>query len=192
MNNILKVKSLILTINMELYFAPFSDLLTKLKKDNDLKIGVSLMDDQQYKIDYINKFDLTPDSIVSTNNLLQKDDLSSPFMIYRNMELQNVYSPSTVVTIGTTSQAIEQGLNANCWTVGVGNGSPDLINEGLPMHYMVNTLIDLPIVLQSINWYLEDELYPDYHKYTKIFNDGLIIKKDQYLDMCMNKNTFLL
>lgn len=190
MNNLLRVKSLILTINKESNFSRFSDLLTKIKIDHDLKIGVSLMDNQK---DNTDKFNLTPDSVVSISNLLNNDNLSSPFMIYRNMELQNVYLPYTVVSIGTTSQAIEQGLNAGCWTVGVGNGSPDLINEGLPMHYMVNTLVDLPIVLQLINWYLEDYSYPDNLKnFTKIFNNGTLIEKDQYLYMCMNKNTFLL
>lgn len=188
MNNLLKVKSLILTLNKEPYFVRFSDLLTKIKKENNLKIGASLMND--YSID---KFDLTFDSVVSTNSLFKKDNLSSPFMIYRNMELQDIYKPLTVVNIGRTSYSIEQGLNAGCWTVGIGDGSPDLINEGLPMHYMINTLIDLPTVLKSINNDLEDELNSDHmNDCTKIIKNGSFIKKDEYLDMCMNKNTFLL
>lgn len=43
----------------------------------------------------------------------------APWMILRNMELAQVSSPAEVVKVGDTVPDIEEGRNADCWSIGV-------------------------------------------------------------------------
>lgn len=98
----------------------------------------------------------------------------APWMIYRNMEVLNVYPPAGVVKVGDTLFDIEEGLNAGVWTVGVIDSSSEigLTQEqftSLPeaerrqrtqawaarlreagAHDVINTVADLPAALDRI------------------------------------------
>jgi phosphonoacetaldehyde hydrolase len=58
------------------------------------------------------------------------DDVSAgrpaPWMIYRVMELTNVYPPTRVVKVGDTRIDIEDGINAGVWSVGVIDSSNEM------------------------------------------------------------------
>lgn len=98
----------------------------------------------------------------------------APWMIWENARRLQVYPPATLVTIDDTAVGIQAGLNAGTWTVGV-VASGNLI--GLPLdefqrlaedrrqqllamgyeamqaagaHYVIDTVADLPAVLDHI------------------------------------------
>ncbi|MCL2816187.1 MAG: 2-aminoethylphosphonate--pyruvate transaminase, partial [Oscillospiraceae bacterium] len=49
-----------------------------------------------------------------------------PYMIWENMMKFEIINPREVIKIGDTAVDIEEGKNANCWTVGVIMGSSEL------------------------------------------------------------------
>lgn len=99
----------------------------------------------------------------------------APWMLYRVMNELDVYPPQAVVKIGDTKPDIEEGLNAAVWTVGVAKTGNEIgLNEAeiaaLPAaelaakrahayatlhqagaHYVVDSIDDLPAVVDDIN-----------------------------------------
>jgi phosphonoacetaldehyde hydrolase len=98
----------------------------------------------------------------------------APWMIFRLMEMLNVYPPQAVVKIGDTIADIEAGLNAGVWTVGVtktGNLvgltkdeldalTPEELQEKVEdattkfaeaqAHYVIDSFAGLPAVITDI------------------------------------------
>jgi phosphonoacetaldehyde hydrolase len=98
----------------------------------------------------------------------------APWMIFRNMELLNVYPPAAVVIVDDTTVGVEAGRNAGTWSVGVvetGNlfgltrmelerldsferenrratGRRSMLEAGA--HYAIDSLVELPQVLEQI------------------------------------------
>lgn len=109
----------------------------------------------------------------------------SPHMLYKNLDNMNVDSIETVVKIDDTTGGILEGLNAGCWTVGVSRysnymdiddeehelslteteiekrnlNSADILRQS-GAHYVINSVADLPNVIESINSRLENGLSP--------------------------------
>lgn len=108
----------------------------------------------------------------------------TPWMVLRNMELLEIYPPQAVVKIDDTKPGIEEGLNAGVWTIGlaktgneVGLNQQEL--EALPeevvaekvaaaaeglrktgAHFVVETIADVPPVLEEINRLLKLGVQP--------------------------------
>ena len=98
-----------------------------------------------------------------------------PALLLANMIELDVYPPEGVVKIGDTVADIEEGLNAGTWTIGVaarGNevGLSHEAFENMPVdelkplidtaykkltgagaHYVVDSLADVPVVIEDIN-----------------------------------------
>jgi phosphonoacetaldehyde hydrolase len=99
----------------------------------------------------------------------------APWMIFRCMEMLNVYPPAAVVKVGDTVVDIEDGLNAGCWSVGVVDSSNEIglsdaelharspteratlgnrvrerfLNAGA--HAVLSEIIDLPALIERLN-----------------------------------------
>lgn len=115
----------------------------------------------------------TPDHCVTSNHL--PAGRPQPYMIYRNMIDLAVPSVQSVVKYGDTLADIKEGVNAGVWTVGVILGSNEMgltqeETEKLPAeelnrrmaavrkrmymagaHYVVNTIAELPEIIEIIN-----------------------------------------
>lgn len=100
----------------------------------------------------------------------------APFMIYQNMLNLGVFPIQSVIKIDDTNTGITAGHNAGCWTVGVRATSnytnvssldewnsfssleqqkriekaDEKLQEAGP-HYIIDTVVDMPIVIQDIN-----------------------------------------
>merc|ERR1712228_14378 len=101
----------------------------------------------------------------------------SPFMLYQNLfNLGGIWPIDSVIKIDDTNSGIAEGLNAGCWTVGVYGWSnytnmnsmeewenmneteqrqrrmksrDKLIESGA--HYVVESIVDIPNVVQMVN-----------------------------------------
>ena len=108
----------------------------------------------------------------------------APWMIYQAMEALDIYPPEAVVNVGDTPVDIETALNAGVWSVGVaatGNQmglteeeieqlDPEEYVERLAKarqslfkagaHFVINTMAELPEVVDIINDYLAEGSKP--------------------------------
>ena len=115
----------------------------------------------------------TTDNCVTSNHL--PAGRPHPYMIYRNMIDLAVPSVKSVIKYGDTIADIKEGVNAGVWTIGVILGSNEMgltpkETEALPpeelsrrmaavrkrmymagAHYVVNTIAELPEVIEIIN-----------------------------------------
>jgi len=114
-----------------------------------------------------------PDNCVTPDGLPK--GRPAPFMIFRNMIDLNVQNTDYVVKVGDTIEDIREGVNAKVWTIGVVIGSSELglseteinnlseteLNEKkncvrykmteAGAHYVIDTVKELPIVIEQIN-----------------------------------------
>lgn len=60
----------------------------------------------------------TPDCSIAGDDV-ENGSRPAPFMLYRNLDLMNVFPIQSVVKVDDTTTGIHEGLNAGCWTVGV-------------------------------------------------------------------------
>ena len=99
-----------------------------------------------------------------------------PFMVYRNLDILDAWPIESVVKVDDTVGGVGEGLNAGCWSVGIARYSnymdidsfeheasltDDEIQERLVYsrnklieagaHYVIDTLDDLPCVVEEIN-----------------------------------------
>lgn len=124
------------------------------------------------------------DSVVAGDDV-KNGSRPSPHMLYKNMDNMNIDSIETVVKIDDTTGGILEGLNAGCWTVGVsryGNYmdiddehhelslseteikkrnliSAEILKQS-GAHYVIDSVADLPKVIESINHHLAHEACP--------------------------------
>ena len=114
-----------------------------------------------------------PDSLVCAGDLAE--GRPAPLMMYRTMADLAVYPPSALVKVDDTAPGIGEGLAAGTWTVGV-TASGNAVGLTLPewqdlaparrralceragemltaagAHYLVETVADLPPVLEDID-----------------------------------------
>jgi phosphonoacetaldehyde hydrolase len=99
----------------------------------------------------------------------------APWMVFRIMEVLNVYPPAAVVKVGDTAPDVEEGRNAGAWSVGVTSSSSEvgcgaeeygrllpaqrreLLTaartklEGAGAHVVIETLAELPGLISSLN-----------------------------------------
>jgi phosphonoacetaldehyde hydrolase len=99
-----------------------------------------------------------------------------PWMIYENAMRLGIYPMHSIVKVGDSIQDIHEGINAQCWTVGIIRGGMglgmlredihatprDILREKIALvrrqltdagaHYVVGSLSDLPNVLDEINF----------------------------------------
>ena len=109
----------------------------------------------------------------------------SPHMLFQNLDNMNIDDVHTVVKVDDTVGGIQEGLNAGCWTVGVSRYSnymnieseehekslsPEQLEErnrasaeklrAAGAHYVVDSIADLPDVVEKINKRLYHHLMP--------------------------------
>lgn len=194
------------------------DSVDKIKNKYGVKIGLT----SHYNRKLFNKIldknkdeGYILDSSVTIDEIKYKDDT---FMIYRNMELQDTYQLESVVKVDNSDEGVKDGLNINCWTIAVisnrsysekniDNLYPIDIDEIIENnkkkivenhpHYIINSIIDIPLVLEDINERLEFGDRPCDHDDTYLLMNGKFIDSDKYFDnenkiVRYNRNMFLL
>jgi len=100
----------------------------------------------------------------------------APFMIYQNLCNLGIFPIESVVKVDDTVSGVGEGLNAGCWSVGVAEHSNYTDVDSLPewekmtqtekqkrvqasrdklnqsgAHYVIDSIVDLPYVVQDIN-----------------------------------------
>ena len=115
------------------------------------------------------------DSYVSST-CLDKPSRPHPYMIQKNMKNLHINDPKEVIKVDDTVVGIQEGLNANCWTVGVARWSINMnlqsiddayglsindvqeklkysrtVLENAGADFVIDTLDDLPRVVEKIN-----------------------------------------
>lgn len=124
-----------------------------------------------YKPDFL----VTPDQVGNIGR-------PYPYMIFKNMEELGIQSTKQVVKVGDTTSDIREALNAGVWAVGVIIGSSEMglserefmalseaakqsiiartkrVFEETGAHYTIQTMAELPVLLETINERLEQEL----------------------------------
>ena len=116
-----------------------------------------------------------PDATVAGDEVLQ-GARPKPHMVYKNLDLMDITTIQSVVKVDDTVSGVGEGLNAGCWAVGVSRYSNymniDSIEEAdsLPdeeidrrneqtcdllrragSHYVIDSIIELPAVIEDIN-----------------------------------------
>jgi phosphonoacetaldehyde hydrolase len=150
----------------------------RLQKDYGIKIGsstgfmrsmVDILEEDAKKQGYV------PDSSVAGDEV-EHGARPKPFMVYRNLDMLDVHPIQAVVKVDDTVSGIGEALEAGCWGVGVARYSNYMdINsleeaDSLPeaeiqrrleqtreilrkagAHYVLDTLAELPAVIDHIN-----------------------------------------
>eukprot|EP00088_Acartia_fossae_P024728 TRINITY_DN25635_c0_g1_i1.p1 TRINITY_DN25635_c0_g1~~TRINITY_DN25635_c0_g1_i1.p1 ORF type:complete len:280 (+),score=85.80 TRINITY_DN25635_c0_g1_i1:154-993(+) len=161
------------------------DTINKLRSDYGIKIGSST----GYTSEIMAKLKVqasaegyTPDSYVTSDEVLE--GRPTPSMIYLNMTRLNVYPAQAVVKVDDTTGGIQAGLHAGVWTVGIaktGNyvgmteeqmksadakeleekvaKARDILYKA-GAHFVIDSTVDLPAVIDQINTRLNLGLKP--------------------------------
>jgi phosphonoacetaldehyde hydrolase len=144
-------------------------------RSRDIRIGTStgyFQEAAQYVYDAAKRQGYEPDFNVCATQV--PAGRPAPWMIYRNMEANEVYPPSSVVKVGDTIPDIGEGLNAGTWTVGtartgsevalradelaamseaqqqqvVDRAKKTLLDAGA--HFVIDSVADLPPLIDEI------------------------------------------
>lgn len=189
------------------------DTVTQMKDQYGVKIGSTAncsREQLNLLLDKSKEEGYTPDSSVSADEV--KYDVG-PYMIYRNLELLNVYPLDYTIKVDNNVEGIKEGLSAKCWTVAVADNR-DYINNGLyPIdieefiekskeslaesnpHYVINSIVDMPKVLDDINERLQFGEYPCVNEETYLLKNNKFVDSDEYFedkDKRYCRNMFLL
>ena len=117
----------------------------------------------------------TPDATVAGDEV-EHGARPKPFMVYRNLDLMDLHPIQSVVKVDDTISGIGEALEAGCWGVGVARYSnymdintleqaeqmaEDEINRRLGLtndilrksgaHYVIDSMVELPDVIEDIN-----------------------------------------
>ena len=117
----------------------------------------------------------TPDASVAGDEV-EQGARPKPFMVYRNLDLMDVWPIQSVIKVDDTVGGVGEGLNAGCWSVGVAlysnymniqsldeadNMSAEevqarlektrqiLLNAGA--HYVIDTLAEIETVIANVD-----------------------------------------
>ncbi|MBT5266333.1 MAG: phosphonoacetaldehyde hydrolase [Rhodospirillaceae bacterium] len=116
-----------------------------------------------------------PDATVAGDEVMH-GARPKPFMVYRNLDLMDIHPIQSVVKVDDTASGVGEALEAGCWGVGVSLYSNYMdINtiaeaEAMPAeeiarrnaltaeilrktgaHYVIDSIVDLPAVIDDIN-----------------------------------------
>lgn len=116
-----------------------------------------------------------PDATVAGDEVMH-GARPKPFMVYRNLDLMDIHPIQSVVKVDDTASGVGEALEAGCWGVGVSRYSNymdiDTIAQAEAMpaeeiarrkaysedilrktgaHYVIDTIVDLPAVIDDIN-----------------------------------------
>ncbi len=117
----------------------------------------------------------TPDATVAGDEVNQ-GARPRPFMVYRNLDLLDVWPIESVIKVDDTIGGVGEGLNAGCWTVGMARYSNYMdvnsldevkrlsdaemqrrldntrdILAGTGAHYVINEFAEIEAVIQDVN-----------------------------------------
>jgi phosphonoacetaldehyde hydrolase len=126
-------------------------------------------------LDAARKQGFHPDATVSGDDVLE-GARPKPHMVYKNLDLMDITTIQSVVKVDDTVSGIGEGLNAGCWTVGVSRYSNymniDSLEEADSLsdeeikrrneqtrellrkagsHYVIDSIVELPEVIEDIN-----------------------------------------
>jgi phosphonoacetaldehyde hydrolase len=117
----------------------------------------------------------TPDASVAGDEV-EQGARPKPFMVYRNLDLMDVWPIQSVIKVDDTVGGVGEGLNAGCWSVGVARYSnymniqsldeadnmpaeevqsrlektrQILLNAGA--HYVIDSLAEIETVIEDVN-----------------------------------------
>ena len=147
-------------------------------KKNNIKTGTTTgfnKENMEVIKDKLENSNIFIDSYVSST-CLNKPSRPRPFMIHKNLENLNIRTPNEVIKVDDTIVGIEEGLNADCITVGVARWSINMgiynlsdafkkkdielksnlkksreVLESSGAHYVINTLDELPNLIKILN-----------------------------------------
>jgi len=117
----------------------------------------------------------TPDATVAGDEVIN-GARPAPHMVFRNLDLMNISDVKSVVKCDDTVSGVGEALNAGCWGVGLVRysnymnvnssaeadnlsdaeiarrmGKTRAILEQSGAHYVIDSLVDLPAVIDDIN-----------------------------------------
>ncbi len=155
-----------------------AEVTQKLQKEYGIRIGVStgftrVMVD--VLLEAARKQGFCPDATVAGDEVIH-GARPKPFMVYRNLDLMDVHPIQAVVKVDDTVSGVGEALEAGCWGVGVARYSnymdidsieqaeslsEEEINRRLEhsrellrksgAHYVIDSIVDLPAVIDDIN-----------------------------------------
>jgi phosphonoacetaldehyde hydrolase len=117
----------------------------------------------------------TPDASVAGDEV-EQGARPKPFMVYRNLDLMDVWPIPSVIKVDDTVGGVGEGLNAGCWSVGVArysnymnvqsldeadNMSAEEVQSRLEKtrqilltagaHYVINSLAEIETVIEDVD-----------------------------------------
>ena len=145
-------------------------------RDQGIKLGVTTGFNKENMTIIKNKLDRNKihiDHYVSST-CLNLPSRPLPYMIEKNMDRMDITNPRYIIKVDDSQVGIEEGKNANCWTVGVSRWSTnigihniddafsledkDLYNEIINSRkalnnadFVIDTLDELPNLIENIN-----------------------------------------
>ena len=153
-----------------------------LRNEHNLKIGLTTgftRDMVNVLEKNVNAQGVFLDSTVAGDDV-QNGYRPAPHMVYKNLDLLDISSINSVVKVDDTIGGIGEGLNAGCWTVGVSKYSNYMnidtiehseqlsdseleqrnkisknILETSGAHYVIDSIVDLPEIIELINLRIE-------------------------------------
>jgi phosphonoacetaldehyde hydrolase len=113
----------------------------KYLKDRNIKIGITSELAEPLMNSIITSFNLDQyiDAKVSAT-CLDNPPRHTPYMIQYTMEKMEIGDPYSILKIDNTSIGIQEGINANCVTVGVSRWSVNMDIESIEESYLMNRL----------------------------------------------------
>ncbi|MBF0279424.1 MAG: phosphonoacetaldehyde hydrolase [SAR324 cluster bacterium] len=155
-----------------------ADSIQRLKQEYGIKIGsttgflrsmVDILEEDAAKQGYV------PDASVAGDEV-ENGARPKPFMVYKNLDKLNVHPIQAVVKVDDTVSGVGEALEAGCWGVGVARYSNymniDTLEQAEKMpeeeiqrrlektreilvksgaHYVIDSLVELPAVIDEIN-----------------------------------------
>ena len=153
-----------------------------LRNEHNLKIGLTTgftRDMVNVLEKNVNAQGVFLDSTVAGDDV-QNGYRPAPHMVYKNLDLLDISPINSVVKVDDTIGGIGEGLNAGCWTVGVSKYSNYMnidtiehseqlsdseleqrnkisknILETSGAHYVIDSIVDLPEIIELINLRIE-------------------------------------
>lgn len=155
-----------------------AETVKRLQKEYGIKIGsttgflrsmVDILEEDAAKQGYV------PDASVAGDEV-EHGARPKPFMVYKNLDLMDIHPIHSVVKVDDTTSGVGEALEAGCWGVGVSlysnymdinsleeaekmskeemqarnEKSKDILTK-YGAHYVIDTLVDLPGVIDDIN-----------------------------------------
>lgn len=177
------------------------NILTQLKQKYVISYGISTGFSRKM-LDLVLKQNPEISKLIDSSSTSDEVSLPRPFsdMVKENMLKQNITNSNLVVKVDDTNVGIEEGKNANTWTVGIvkyGNEMGNYVDsieefQKLPYehqqklmlssiesfqksqpHFIIDSIENMPEVIDEINNYLQSGFKPENFKTTLIISKYL-------------------